>query len=194
MICSPITDSDGTIYFKNDSGYLMAFGKSVEKIEVTTPPDRTQYEPGETFDPKGMVVTATLSDGSTRDVTEMVSAPSEPLKNGEVKISLKFGSGQIMYRNSPIGSAMLAGSGITDISTELPIRVGDGAVTWGDVNGDEKVDSTDAVLILRYAAQLGVDIDTTAADVNGDGKIDSTDAVLVLRYAAQLITKFPVEG
>ena len=193
-ICSPITDSDGTIYFKNDSGYLMAFGKSVEKIEVTTPPDRTQYEPGETFDPKGMVVTATLSDGSTRDVTEMVSAPSEPLKNGEVKISLKFGSGQIMYRNSPIGSAMLAGSGITDISTELPIRVGDGAVTWGDVNGDEKVDSTDAVLILRYAAQLGVDIDTTAADVNGDGKIDSTDAVLVLRYAAQLITKFPVEG
>ena len=141
-----------------------------------------------------MVVTATLSDGSTRDVTEMVAAPSEPLKNGETEISLVFGSGQIMYRNSPIGSAMIAGSGIAEISTELQIRVGEGTVTWGDVNGDGKVNSTDAVLILRYAAQLGVDIDTAAADVNGDGKINSTDAVLVLRYAAQLITKFPVEG
>ena len=193
-ICSPITDSDGTIYFKNDSGYLMAFGRSIEKIEVTTPPDKTQYKAGETFDKTGMVVTATLSDGSTRDVTEMVAAPSEPLKNGETEISLVFGSGQIMYRNSPIGSAMIAGSGIPEISTELPIRVGEGTVTWGDVNGDGKVNSTDAVLILRYAAQLGVDIDTAAADVNGDGKINSTDAVLVLRYAAQLITKFPVEG
>ena len=37
-ICSPITDSDGTLYFKNDSGYLMAFGRSIEKIEVTTMP------------------------------------------------------------------------------------------------------------------------------------------------------------
>ena len=193
-ICSPIADSDGTIYFKNDSGYLMAFGKSLERIEVTTPPDKTQYKAGETFDKTGMVVTATLSDGSTRDVTEMVAAPSEPLKNGETEISLVFGSGQIMYRNSPIGSAMIAGSEIAEISTELQIRVGEGTVTWGDVNGDGKVNSTDAVLILRYAAQLGVDIDTAAADVNGDGKINSTDAVLVLRYAAQLITKFPVEG
>ena len=37
-ICSPITDSDGTIYFKNDSAFLMAFGRSIEKIEVTTMP------------------------------------------------------------------------------------------------------------------------------------------------------------
>ena len=193
-ICSPIVDSDGTIYFKNDSGYLMAFGRSIEKIEVTTMPQKTQYAAGETFDKTGMVVTATLSDGSTRDVTDMVSAPSEPLKNGTTKISLEFGRDQIMYRNSPIGSAMIAGSTIAAITTTVQIRVGEGTVTWGDVNGDGKVNSTDAVLILRYAAQLGVDIDTAAADVNGDGKINSTDAVLILRYAAQLITKFPVEG
>ena len=193
-ICSPIADNDGTIYFKNDSGYLMAFGRSIEKIEVTKQPDKTQYKAGETFDKTGMVVTATLLDGSTRDVTDMVSASSEPLKNGTTKISLEFGRDQIMYRNSPIGSAMIAGSTIAAITTTVQIRVGEGTVTWGDVNGDGKVNSTDAVLILRYAAQLGVDIDTAAADVNGDGKINSTDAVLILRYAAQLITKFPVEG
>ena len=194
-ICSPIVDSDGTIYFKNDSGYLMAFGRSVEKIEVTTMPQKTQYAAGETFDKTGMVVTATLSDGSTRDVTDMVSASSEPLTDGTTEITLQFGRNQTMYRNATAnGEKMTAGNKIAAITTTVQIRVGEGTVTWGDVNGDGKVNSTDAVLILRYAAQLGVDIDTAAADVNGDGKINSTDAVLILRYAAQLITKFPVEG
>lgn len=194
-ICSPIADNDGTIYFKNDSGYLMAFGRSVEKIEVTTMPQKTQYAAGETFDKTGMVVTATLLDGSTRDVTDMVSASSESLTDGTTEITLQFGRDQTMYRNATAnGEKMTAGNKIAAITTTIQIRVGEGTVTWGDVNGDGKVNSTDAVLILRYAAQLGVDIDTAAADVNGDGKINSTDAVLILRYAAQLITKFPVEG
>ena len=194
-ICSPITDSDGTIYFKNDSGYLMAFGRSIEKIEVTKQPNKTQYNAGEIFDKTGMVVTATFLDGSTRDVTDMVSAPAGTLVDGTTELTLQFGRDQTMYRNVEANnSKMNAGSLISPITTTLQIRVGEGTVTWGDVNGDGKVNSTDAVLILRYAAQLGVDIDTAAADVNGDGKINSTDAVLVLRYAAQLITKFPVEG
>ena len=194
-ICSPITDSDGTIYFKNDSGYLMAFGRSIEKIEVTKQPDKTQYNAGDIFDKTGMVVTATLSDGTTRDVTDMVSAPAGTLADGTTELTLQFGRDQTMYRNAEANnSKMNAGAQIAAITTTVQIRVGEGTVTWGDVNGDGKVNSTDAVLILRYAAQLGVDIDTAAADVNGDGKINSTDAVLVLRYAAQLITKFPVEG
>lgn len=125
-ICSPITDSDGTIYFKNDSGYLMAFGRSIEKIEVTKQPDKTQYAVGEIFDPKGMVVTATLSDGTTRDVTEMVSASSEPLTDGTTEISLQLSRDQNLYRNSEANnSKMNAGSLIAPITTTLQIRVGD---------------------------------------------------------------------
>ena len=139
-ICSPIVDSDGTIYFKNDSGYLMAFGRSVEKIEVTTMPQKTQYAAGETFDKTGMVVTATLSDGSTRDVTDMVSASSEPLKDGTTEITLQFGRDQTMYRNATAnGEKMTAGNKIAAITTTIQIRVGEGTVTWGDVNGDGKV-------------------------------------------------------
>lgn len=124
-ICSPITDSDGTIYFKNDSAFLMAFGRSIEKIEVTTMPQKTKYTTGETFDKTGMVVTATLSDGSTRDVTEMVSAPTEPLTDDITEISLVFGRNQTMYRNLPNGEAMTVGNEIPAISTTLQIRVGD---------------------------------------------------------------------
>lgn len=65
----------------------------------------------------------------------------------------------------------------------------------GDVNGDDKVDSTDARLTLQYAVKkIGADkLDLTVADVNGDGKTDSTDARLILQYAVKKIDAFPAE-
>lgn len=64
----------------------------------------------------------------------------------------------------------------------------------GDVNKDNKVDSKDAVLILKsYAESLAggkSDIDKSVADVNGDGSVDSKDAVIVLKYYAETLTGF----
>lgn len=58
----------------------------------------------------------------------------------------------------------------------------------GNANGDDNVDSTDALLILQYAARLIRDLpNLPGADVNGDGLVDSRDAALVLQYAAGLI-------
>lgn len=72
-ICSPIVDEYGTIYFKNDSSYMMALGSKVEKIEITKQPDKTNYDAGDVFDPTGMEVTAYLANGKSRDVTDYVS-------------------------------------------------------------------------------------------------------------------------
>ena len=63
----------------------------------------------------------------------------------------------------------------------------------GDVNGDGKVDTTDAKLIMQF--DLGI-IDESAlnlsvADVNGDGKIDTTDAKLIMQLDLGIITEFP---
>ena len=62
----------------------------------------------------------------------------------------------------------------------------------GDVNSDEKVDSTDARITLQYAVKkITADkLDLAVADVNGDGKVDSTDARLILQYAVKKITGF----
>ena len=163
-ICSPIADSNGTIYFKNDSAYLMAFGRSVETIKVTKQPDKTQYSAGETFDKTGMVVTATLSDGSTRDVTDMVSAPTGTLADGTTELTLEFGRGQTMYRNLPNGNKMTAGNKIAAITTTIQIRVGDTAdsgtladdITWSfrpavnTLSIDGKIPEGHKVLIARY--------------------------------------------
>ena len=53
----------------------------------------------------------------------------------------------------------------------------------GDVNCDGKVDTTDALIALRYTMGIAT-IDAQGllnGDMNGDGKVDSTDAVLIMR-------------
>ena len=59
---------------------------------------------------------------------------------------------------------------------------------YGDVNGDGRVNSTDARLALRAAAKLDAlkEEEFKRADVNGDGLVNSTDARSVLRMAAKL--------
>ncbi len=65
--------------------------------------------------------------------------------------------------------------------------------TLGDVNGDDKVDSTDARLTLQYAVKkITADkLELSMADVDGNGRVDSTDARLILQYAVKKIQKFP---
>ena len=60
----------------------------------------------------------------------------------------------------------------------------------GDVNGDGKITSADARLVLRASAKIDIieGNEFLAADVNKDNKITSADARIVLRVAAKLQT------
>ena len=57
------------------------------------------------------------------------------------------------------------------------------AAKLGDVTGDNKVNSTDALAVLQYSVGLNNKIDKNAADVNGDGRVNSTDALVILQIA-----------
>lgn len=64
----------------------------------------------------------------------------------------------------------------------------------GDVNGDGKINVSDATVIQKYAAELITltDAQIAVADTNNDGLININDATLIQRYAAELITSFNV--
>ena len=89
-LCSPIVDEYGTMYFKNDSGYIMALGWNIDHIEVTKQPDKTEYTVGETFDPAGMEVTAYLANGKTRDITKYVEYSEEPLSEDDLDVTVSY--------------------------------------------------------------------------------------------------------
>ena len=62
----------------------------------------------------------------------------------------------------------------------------------GDLNGDEKINTADAVVVLKYSAEMITldDNQLTAGDCNRDEKVNTADAVLILKYAAEMITEF----
>lgn len=187
-ICSPITDEYGTVYFKNDSARLMAYGSAIERLEITQQPTKTTYGEGETFDPAGMVVTAVYANGKTRDVTAYVTYKREPLDAGDGEFAVSFP--YVMYHNEENGTEMTSGVETMIPVATLNLTVGDGLP--GDVNGDGKVDQADARMILDYEAKrLDTELSLKTADVSGDGVIDSNDAVLILQYAAGTLKEFP---
>jgi hypothetical protein len=189
-ICSPIVDEYGTVYFKNDSAHLMAFGSAIEKIEITTAPDKLGYVAGEKFDPTGMVVTATYANGKTRDITRYVSWSEEALTDQDTTFTISFE--HVMYHNQEEGTEMISGvvSKTPTVTLELTIMNG----TLGDVNNDGTIDLADAQMILDYEAKLlNRELSIPVADVSGDGVIDSNDAVLIQQYLAGKFDKFPAE-
>lgn len=66
------------------------------------------------------------------------------------------------------------------------------ATLIGDVNGDDRINSTDALLILKYIVetQSFSSYEELSADVNHDNEINSFDALLVLKYSVGEIDSF----
>lgn len=62
--------------------------KTLSSIAITTAPTKTTYNVGETFDPTGMVVTATYSDASTAVVDTYSYSPMSALTVADTEITV----------------------------------------------------------------------------------------------------------
>ena len=65
-------------------------------------------------------------------------------------------------------------------------------VLFGDVNDDAYIDSSDALVVLKYAvgSETPTEMQEIVADVNRDGYRDSSDALLILKRSVGSITEF----
>ena len=70
--------------------YNQVAEKVLEKIEITTNPNKTAYEEGEKFDKTGMVVTAIYSDSSKETVTDYAYTPTGSLTKNDTKITITY--------------------------------------------------------------------------------------------------------
>lgn len=67
---------------------------TLSSIAVTTPPNKTEYTAGESFDPTVMVVTATYSDGHQGAVTGYTYSPDGPLTTADNEITISYTEGE----------------------------------------------------------------------------------------------------
>lgn len=80
-----------------------------------------------------------------------------------------------------------------NVTSDITVKaMYDADAVTGDVNGDGSVNTADAVVILKYSAEM-IQLDNTqliSGDTNHDSKVNTADAVLILKYAAGMITEF----
>lgn len=65
-------------------------GIKLTGIAITTPPTKTAYKAGETFDPDGMVVTATYSNGAKLTIPSYTFSPAGALTAGDTAITVTY--------------------------------------------------------------------------------------------------------
>lgn len=97
--------------------------KKVKRIEITTPPAKTEYMAGENFEPAGMVVTAVYEDDSTAVLPETgyTIFHGENLQRERTYVTIQYDDG----------------SASSDVKINLPITVnpyeGDHKHTYGNL-------------------------------------------------------------
>lgn len=67
--------------------------KTVESIEITKQPDKTEYMAGEDFDPTGMVVTAVYEDGTSEPITNYIIFRGDKLVQGQADVTIQYDDG-----------------------------------------------------------------------------------------------------
>ncbi len=178
-ICSPIVDEYGTIYFKNDSAYLMAIGSTIEKLEITSLPTKTNYNEGEIFDPTGMSVQAIYTNGLKRDVTKYITFSSQPLTMDDTTFQIRYE--KVMYgdKDGVAGSEYTAPIAFVQLRVEGSIKA-----EMCDIDGDGTVTAKDlSKLISDYGKG------TEECDLNGDGYVDSSDLSGLLSNYGIVVTQ-----
>ena len=91
---NPSTQSGGDMRVFHELEVLQVV-KTVESIEITTPPTKTEYMAGDKFDPTGMVVTAHYTDDTTADLTEndYTIFHGDKLTQGQTYVTIQYNDG-----------------------------------------------------------------------------------------------------
>ena len=98
-ICSPIADSEGNLYFKNDTARMMRLSSRMTSLEIVQQPEKQVYCVGNTFDGAGMQVIAHYANDTSRDVTNYISYTTDPLTADDAEITVSFAP-DMMFENT----------------------------------------------------------------------------------------------
>lgn len=147
-------------------------GVNVTSVEVTKNPDKTSYYVGEVFDPTGMEIVATWSDGLTENIEDVISYPKTPFVLGDTSVELS-------YENYKFEVPVVV-SKIPEI-TSLTIKEYPRTTYFND----EKFDSTGLVLHVEYD-------DGTSGDIiegfTFDENITSETESVVITYRNKTVS------
>ena len=124
-ISSPVVDEYGTLYFKNDSGNLIALTSAVKELVVKEMPEVTKGDDGD-YTAEGGKIVAVLANGVERNVTDLVTY--RDAADGSVEAVYTYGTNVGNYTLSTKAVSLTGAS-------ESDIKIGNGSVDGTTVDG-----------------------------------------------------------
>ena len=172
-ICSTIADQYGTIYYKNDSCYMMAITSKIESLEITQYPTITENEDGSiTVD--GLKAVTKLKNGEERDVSNYVSVVKNE-ETGGYTVSYTYG-----FDNANYGLKTVTAE-IADYTVTIP--TGEGYTVTGEKTVKNGEDYTFTVTVTEGydAANMVVKVnDTEVTAVDGKYTVEKVSSDLTI--------------
>lgn len=176
-ICSTIADQYGTIYYKNDSCYMMAITSKIESLEITQYPTITENEDGSiTVD--GLKAVTKLKNGEERDVSNYVSVVKNE-ETGGYTVSYTYG-----FDNANYGLKTVTAE-IADYTVTIP--TGEGYTITGEKTVKNGEDYTFTVTVTE-----GYDAANMVVKVN-DTEVTAVDGIYTVEKVSSDLT-ITVEG
>ena len=171
-ICSTIADQYGTIYYKNDSCYMMAITSKIESLEITQYPTITENEDGSiTVD--GLKAVTKLKNGEERDVSNYVSVVKN-VETGGYTVSYTYG-----FDNANYGLKTVTAE-IADYTVTIP--TGEGYTITGEKTVKNGEDYTFTVTVTE-----GYDAANMVVKVN-DTEVTAVDGVYTVEKVSSDLT------
>ena len=166
--------------------------KTLSKIEITTAPTKTTYTEGEKFDKAGMKVTATYSDGTTKEVTDYTYTPAGELKTTDTAITVSYKEGEVTKTATQKITVVAKGNsgdepgGETEKAKLDSIEIKE-APTRTTYTEGEKFDKTGMKVIAKYSDGTTKEIKNYA--YTPAGALTKKDTTITVSYTENGVTK-----
>ena len=173
LVTKELSNSDPEYAKINFDGKIEDTGIKPDTVQFIAYEISLKNESGVTVQPDGNVLVKipVFSDYNSKDYKVYYVNEKGQFTN----MNAEYQSGYVVFTTKHFSTYLVTRTNL----------VSSDDVTYGDANGDGKIDSRDAVVIKKYVAGFtGFTIDLEASDVNADGKVDTRDAVKILKKIA----------
>ena len=151
--------------------------KTLSKIEITTPPTKTAYTEGEKFDKAGMKVTATYSDGTTKEVTDYTYTPAGELKTTDTAITVSYKEGEKTVETTHTIAVKAKEPEVEKTLSKIEITTAPTKTTYTE---GEKFDKSGMKVIATYSD--GTTKEVTDYTYTPAGELKTTDTAITVSY------------
>ena len=145
-------------------------------VAVTHAPTKTAYNVGETFDPTGLVVTATYADGTTEDVTDGCTFSPTVMAANTTAVTIKYQrAGVTVTTTQAVTVLELSSISVKTAPTKTAYYIGESFNAAG--------------MVIEATMSNGTKKTVTGWTYTPSGALSKTDTAVTISYTANGVTK-----